>query len=201
MAYDTIGLGTSANDGTGDDLRTAGAKINDNFAKAVNNEKTIIPAAAMLPLTEDSAYYLESDVFPCQVFAETTTEGVKIQLFDVMNLIPAGATPKLKVKLSAYHDEDEPASRDVAWKIEAGWVGIAGVTFGTAQYVVQSLLDANERTDWSSQSSDITPGGTRAAGDELRLKISRDINYERGGVVQDTFDAPVKLYKIEIEWS
>jgi hypothetical protein len=200
MAYDTIGLGTSANDGTGDDLRTAGGKINDNFAKAVNNEKTIIPAAAMLPLTEDSAYYLESDVFPCQVFSETITEGVKIQLFDVMNLIPDGATLKLKVKLSAYHDEDAPASRNVAWKIEAGWAS-AGVTFGTAQHVVQTLLEANEHPDWSSQTPDITPGGTRAAGDELRLKISRDITYEVSGVVQDTLDAPVKLYKIEIEWS
>ena len=28
MALETIGLGTTANDGTGDDLRTAGAKIN-----------------------------------------------------------------------------------------------------------------------------------------------------------------------------
>lgn len=31
MAKQTIGLGSSANDGTGDDLRTGGDKINDNF--------------------------------------------------------------------------------------------------------------------------------------------------------------------------
>lgn len=31
MAKQSIGLGTVANDGTGDDLRTAGDKINDNF--------------------------------------------------------------------------------------------------------------------------------------------------------------------------
>lgn len=31
MAKQTIGLGSTANDGTGDDLRTAGDKINDNF--------------------------------------------------------------------------------------------------------------------------------------------------------------------------
>jgi hypothetical protein len=33
MAQQDIGLGSSANDGNGDDLRTAGGKINDNFAE------------------------------------------------------------------------------------------------------------------------------------------------------------------------
>ena len=31
MAYQKLGLGSSANDGTGDDLRTGGDKINENF--------------------------------------------------------------------------------------------------------------------------------------------------------------------------
>jgi len=33
MAYQALGLGTVANDGTGDDLRTGGDKINDNFVE------------------------------------------------------------------------------------------------------------------------------------------------------------------------
>jgi hypothetical protein len=33
MAYQQLGLGSSANDGTGDDLRTGGDKINDNFVE------------------------------------------------------------------------------------------------------------------------------------------------------------------------
>ena len=33
MAYQAIGIGSSANDGTGDDLRTAGDKVNDNFVE------------------------------------------------------------------------------------------------------------------------------------------------------------------------
>jgi len=33
MAYQSLGLGTSANDGTGDSLRTGGDKINDNFVE------------------------------------------------------------------------------------------------------------------------------------------------------------------------
>ena len=33
MAIEEINLGASANDGTGDPLRVAGQKINDNFAE------------------------------------------------------------------------------------------------------------------------------------------------------------------------
>ena len=33
MAYQAIGTGTNANDGSGDTLRDAGAKINDNFVE------------------------------------------------------------------------------------------------------------------------------------------------------------------------
>jgi hypothetical protein len=36
MAYQALGLGSSANDGTGDDLRTGGDKINDNFVEIYN---------------------------------------------------------------------------------------------------------------------------------------------------------------------
>jgi len=62
---------------------------------------------------------------------------------------------------------------------------------------------AADATDYGRDSVKFSalPGGTRAAGDELRLKISRDITKEVSGVVLDTLDAPVKLYKIEIEWS
>ena len=33
MAYQAIGRGTSANDGTGDDLRTGAGKVNANFVE------------------------------------------------------------------------------------------------------------------------------------------------------------------------
>jgi len=33
MAYQALGLGTTANDGTGDSLRTGGDKVNDNFVE------------------------------------------------------------------------------------------------------------------------------------------------------------------------
>ena len=36
MAKQSIGLGTTANDGTGDTLRAGGDKVNDNFTELYN---------------------------------------------------------------------------------------------------------------------------------------------------------------------
>jgi hypothetical protein len=52
MAFDVINVGTAVNDGTGDTLRSAGQKINANFAIAV--EKTADDGAALLPVGDDS---------------------------------------------------------------------------------------------------------------------------------------------------
>lgn len=53
MAQQSIGLGTAANDGTGDTLRSAGQKINDNFDElwainAPDNEVISVNGAATM---------------------------------------------------------------------------------------------------------------------------------------------------------
>ena len=45
-----INLGTIANDGTGDDLRTAGQKINDNFTE-LYSRTDIVNNTSITPLT------------------------------------------------------------------------------------------------------------------------------------------------------
>ena len=45
MAKQTIGIGTNPNDGSGDPLRTAGTKVNDNFSEiysALGNGATLL---------------------------------------------------------------------------------------------------------------------------------------------------------------
>lgn len=44
MAKQSIGIGTVANDGTGDSLRTAFGKCNDNFTELYNRVATSVPA-------------------------------------------------------------------------------------------------------------------------------------------------------------
>lgn len=41
MAQQTIGIGTSANDGLGDPLRTAFDKVNDNFTELYNPDQIL----------------------------------------------------------------------------------------------------------------------------------------------------------------
>lgn len=162
--------------------------------------KLTLLADEIRPAAATSAYYLESDTFPALVFSDTVTESVKARIHDF--IVPASAV-KLTVKLQAFHaDAGTPASRDVCWKLEAGWIndGRTSVGLGTAVYVVQTLESDNGKLKWSAASGEITPDGTREAGAELRLKISRDIAYEDTEVVQDTLASEAFLYKIEISW-
>jgi hypothetical protein len=57
MAKQTIGIGSAANDGTGDPLRTAFDKINDNFTELYNDETSgeVNSITATAPLARDSA--------------------------------------------------------------------------------------------------------------------------------------------------
>lgn len=76
MAQQTINIGTVGDDGTGDDLRTAGGKINDNFTELyarnmavhvkTNNltvaDNTVIAGSSFTPpLTREPAYIIAYD--------------------------------------------------------------------------------------------------------------------------------------------
>ena len=58
MAKQNINIGSTANDGTGDDLRTAGDKINDNFTELYNFDSVGIVNKAKLQqiLTSSDSY-------------------------------------------------------------------------------------------------------------------------------------------------
>tara|TARA_B100000902_G_scaffold31094_1_gene37271 strand:+ start:2316 stop:2522 length:207 start_codon:yes stop_codon:yes gene_type:complete len=58
MGRQIIGIGTTANDNTGDDLRTAGDKINDNFIELYNQDSVGIVNKAKLQqvLTSSDSY-------------------------------------------------------------------------------------------------------------------------------------------------
>lgn len=171
MAYETIGIGTTANDGTGDDLRTAGGKINDNFAKAIENNKVVIPASAMLPMTTGSAYYMESDRWPAQVFSGTANQSCKFQLFNIGNQIPAAANA-IKATLFV-GDAGTLTGSTSGWKVQAAWInaGDDAVTYGTQQYTDVNHI-GNEIVE-SDQTAAITPSGTKADGCGLWVKINR----------------------------
>jgi hypothetical protein len=55
MAKQTISLGTSANDGTGDSLRSAGTKINANFTELYDDYISLAELKAVVAASSDFA--------------------------------------------------------------------------------------------------------------------------------------------------
>lgn len=76
MAKQSIYLGAAGNDGTGDDLRTAGTKINDNFDEVYGNITTLQSAAGL----GTSGVYFESNGI---VFEGVTVDSSETKLLPV----------------------------------------------------------------------------------------------------------------------
>lgn len=57
MALEVINIGTSANDGTGDPLRTAFTKTNNNFALIFSRYQENLPASATGSIGDQAGMY------------------------------------------------------------------------------------------------------------------------------------------------
>ena len=90
MARQNIGIGSSANDGTGDTLRTAGEKINENFVeiyRLLGSDSNNLSTQITL---EDSAVVFEgatADAFETRLVASNVGADVKITLPDSNGVI------------------------------------------------------------------------------------------------------------------
>lgn len=68
MARQAIGIGRVANDGTGDRLRTAFSKINDNFQELYDDRRQVISNASYtLQTTDDGAVLVFTNASGCTV--------------------------------------------------------------------------------------------------------------------------------------
>ena len=101
MGKQTINVGSAGNDGTGDDLRTAGNKINDNFDELYTDVRTLqvtSGAAANLGVTFDSNEIIfegTADSF------ETTLSVVNPTKDNTINLPDSSGTLVLDTNISA----------------------------------------------------------------------------------------------------
>ena len=85
MARQNIGIGSSANDGTGDTLRTAGEKINENFVEIYRLLGSDSDNLSTQITLEDSAVVFEgatADAFETRLVASNVGADVKITLPD-----------------------------------------------------------------------------------------------------------------------
>ena len=84
MAYQAIGRGTSANDGTGDDLRTGAGKVNANFVEVYTALGTgtalttgISADASTVTLTAPTINGVVGGTTTSQTITTLTTEGIQ----------------------------------------------------------------------------------------------------------------------------
>jgi hypothetical protein len=73
MAKQTIGIGTDANDGTGDQVRVAFGKVNDNFNEVYGNDFTTYDRLGAEFTTSDVISASEVSFGSAQVFTKTLT--------------------------------------------------------------------------------------------------------------------------------
>ncbi|MBV1929870.1 MAG: hypothetical protein KUG81_10225 [Gammaproteobacteria bacterium] len=86
MAKQTIDLGTTPNDGTGDDLRTGGDKINDNFdelyPQLLDNTVVVKVAADFGVIDSTKEYFLDGVIDMGATSIEIPSGGINIKGYD-----------------------------------------------------------------------------------------------------------------------
>jgi len=100
MAQQTINIGTVANDGTGDPLRTAFDKINDNFTELYNDETTAevnsIIAGTGISVDQSTGSVTVTNSSPDQTVTLTASTGMSITgtypSFTIASVIEGNAT-------------------------------------------------------------------------------------------------------------
>lgn len=197
MGQQTIGIGSAANDGTGDPLRTAGQKINANFDElyGVTGQSAMIPimASGMQGRTTSGA---------ASGTTETTSNKVMLATLDFDP--DADEFAQFMVPMPESWDEGTVTAKflwtagatgDVIWSMQA--VAISNddpldAAFGAAQSVTDSVTAADDLMI-SDETAAITIGGSPAAGDLVVFQVYRDADN-----VSDTLAADAKLIAVRL---
>ena len=87
MAKQTINIGTTANDGTGDPLRTAFDKVNSNFTELYNDDAGDVTGATALTIADDVITYakLGTEFTTSAAVGATTLDFSTAQVFTKAN--------------------------------------------------------------------------------------------------------------------
>lgn len=198
MGQQQIDVGSAANDGTGDPLRTAGQKINANFDElyGVTGQQQMIPilAGGMNGRTTSGA---ESGT------SETTTNKVMLATLD----FDPDAIEYAQFMMPMPESWDEGtitaqflwtagATGDAVWGIQA--VAISNddpldAAFGAAQTVTDSVTAADDLMI-SAATAAMTVGGSPAAGDLVVFQVYRAATDGADTLATDASLLGVRIY-------
>lgn len=204
MAQQTIDIGSAPNDGTGDPLRTAFDKANDNFSElygfspsagAIEQGPHTIPvlAGAMVANTTSGA---------ASGTTETATNKVMLRTLDFDQTTDEFA--QVAIPMPESWDEGTILAQflwtatttgDVVWSCDALALSDSDpldAAFGTAQSVTDSVTAANELMI-SAFTAPVTVGGSPVTKDLVVFRFSRDANNG-----SDTLAADAKLIAVRL---
>lgn len=156
----------------------------------IQTTKFIIPAAAMLPMTDASAYYLEGSI-PTMVFDHLTDTSVKAQLWDYE--IPQ-AVDRIKARVIGKTADEVTGEQFAMLAVEAQWVGtnIASVTFNPS---TEFRITGDEKLVYSNKTTAFSIGGTRTIGCGLWITLKRVALHNVDDLTQ-----PLMIAWLEIEF-
>ena len=156
MAIQTIGIGTSANDGTGDQLRVAFDKVNDNFAELGTAAFTASTAYATSAQGSIADSAMQPDAVEAytkaQYFANTPvtydSDGTYTWDLDLYQTLELTVGSDTVIDISNPHrgatyvlllKQDGTGSWAVSWTADFLWAGGTAPTLGTAASAINLL--------------------------------------------------------------
>jgi hypothetical protein len=170
MAQQLIGIGTNANDGTGDTLRAAMQKVNENFtevytAPGISSDAILISGNQIASIrSNDDLNFAPAGTgtinFPAIRFNDNNIEGTRSN--EDINLVPAGTGSvvfgAIKIKGTSLSSDDSTTININDNLIVDGTTTVEGTALFTGAVTMSSTLDVTGNTTLAN----ITASGTAA---------------------------------------
>jgi len=207
MAYQALGLGTNANDGTGDDLRTGGDKINDNFVEiytkigtgsALTADTVALLAAAQTltnkTLTGPTINGVVAGTATSQTITTLTTGGITgtggaLEITPANNIVEVrgdGSSVEGQIKLNCHANSHGQTIKPQPHS--AGVTNVSLLPAGASSTLV-SLVSTDTLTNKTLTSPTIT--GTGAIAGVFTGNITGNVTGNVDGIVGGTTPAAV----------
>lgn len=189
MAKQTIGLGTTANDNTGDELRVAGQKINENFTEVYAYGfgspfyDDIEPAAGFVPASDGAApdvttHTIGGIAMNFNSFDGGSTEETMTGVFEVLHGVDVEALNRAVTPLLAeVHTHGMPSTTGsgvvkIFFDLVYEPVNAAPIAWGTVSCLIS--ISANQQYFHKIEGAELTkPSSGYSIGDMIIVKYRR----------------------------
>ena len=164
MAKQTIGIGTSANDGTGDTIRTGFTKVNENFTEVYDGKQDTLVSGTNIKTINGSSVLGSGDL---------TISGSGLQGIHSLTTIPSGYTTSVVTNASTHSNQQLVLDRMYLYPYipnqtfttsQLSIYCTAGQPLGVGRILIYSDLDGLPNTKlYESSTLNVTSTGFKSA--------------------------------------